>query len=238
MARHRVFAAAIPQAGEALEVTGEEAAHASGAKRLREGDAVGAFDGRGTVAACVVRRAARSTLVLEVTERLVEPAVTPMVEAWTATPKGPRLEKMIDQLAQVGAASWVAMGTSLGVVDPGAGKLARVERVVLEGCKQCGRSWLMEVGGRCALGEALSLPGGGGTSLVLADGRGGRYAPTGCERVRVLVGPEGGFTEAELASARDAGAQVVSLGPHVLRIETAAVVAVSAVLLAEGAFGG
>jgi 16S rRNA (uracil1498-N3)-methyltransferase len=138
---------------------------------------------------------------------------------------------MIDGLSEAGAAQWRALETERGVAEAGAHKLERVERHALEASKQCGRAWVMETGPGATLAEALR--GGAGVRGVVADASGGAYAARGAGTVRVLIGPEGGWTERELAAARDAGAEVARFGPHTMRIETAAVVA-AAVVIAAG----
>lgn len=239
MARHRVFLGA----GEGekvsdgtIELSGPEAEHAVKSKRMRVGDEIDALDGRGGVLRCRVEAASKRGLTLAVLGRDEEAPVRPAVHVWSATPKGPRLDKMIDMLAQVGAASWTPMDTKLGVVDPGAGKMDRMTRIVVEAAKQCGRAHLMEIGLKRSFDEALRVEES--TALVVADASGGVYEPTGKASVRVLVGPEGGLLPEEIEAARGAGgggAQVVSLGPHAMRIETAAVVAAAMVMEREQA---
>ena len=74
--------------------------------------------------------------------------------------------------------------------------------------------------------------------LVIADGSGTLYEPRGLDEVTVLIGPEGGWTPRELEAARSKGVRIASFGPHVMRIETAAVVAVSVILAAEQGLRG
>ncbi len=233
-----------------IRVTGEEAKHAARVKRLEVGERVLVMNGRGTVVLSAVEEARRE-LVLRAIERRDEPRATPRIEVWSATPKGDRLGTLIEGLVQAGAAEWVALDTKLGVVEPGEGKLERVKRIALEASKQAQRAWLMDVGRRGNTRDALSsppLPQGEGRgegppsepsttsspkpqapSLLLLDSRGDPLA-SAAERirraalVRLLVGPEGGWTENELNDARRSGATIASIGPHVMRIETAAVV--------------
>jgi 16S rRNA (uracil1498-N3)-methyltransferase len=234
MARHRVFLGAgvdreVSDAGVVVE--GEEAEHALKSKRVRVGDEIDAFDGRGLVLRCRVEAAGKRAMTLEILSRETVEPVRPAVEVFSATPKGNRLDKMIDMLAQVGAASWTPLDTKLGVVDPGANKIDRMERISVEAAKQCGRAHVMGIGRKRSFAEALEV--GEDTALIVADASGGAYNATGRARVRVLVGPEGGLLPEELDAARGAGAQVVSLGPHAMRIETAAVVGVAVVMERE-----
>lgn len=215
--------------GDTVTVTGDRAKHAVRVKRVRAGDRVRLLLGAGRVALTTVEDPGRD-LVLRVDEVWAEPAASPRIEVCSATPKGPRLEKMIDMLAQVGADAWRPMATKYGVVDPRENKLARAQRVADEAMQQCLRAHPMTVGEGVAFGDALDVEGG--VRLVLADASGDAFDPAcvvGASAVRVLVGPEGGFTDGEVEAAAGAGAALVNLGPHVLRIETAAVVLTSLV---------
>jgi 16S rRNA (uracil1498-N3)-methyltransferase len=235
MARHTIVIDDRPlptDPGSPIAIEGDEAKHAIRVKRVGEGDTVRLLDGKGTVLTTRVTDARRTLhLVVESAEEESRPAVT--LEMATATPKGPRLDKMIDMLGQVGAAAWCPLSTKLGVVEPGSNKIDRMERICRESAKQSLRAWPMRIGGSMAFEEATACDPG--QRLVIADASGGEYTPAGPGTVRALVGPEGGWTDAELAAARRADAQVVGLGPHVQRIETAAVVLASLIVRAETA---
>ncbi len=233
MAWHTIHLEGVDPAAAALQVEGEEARHALRVKRLRAGDRVRVLAGAGAVLECRVVEA-RRVLGLEVLERREVPRIAPRIEVCTATPKGARVDKMLDMLGQVGAAVWRPLETKLGVVDPGAGKLDRLRRIAVESAKQSLRAWPIEIEAPITLEDALA-GAGAEDAIVVADASGGVHQPTGAERIVVLVGPEGGFVEAEIAAARRAGASVVDLGPHVQRIETAAVVATALLLAAERA---
>jgi 16S rRNA (uracil1498-N3)-methyltransferase len=235
---HRIHLEGIRAAGEGavVSVTGDEAAHAVRVKRLAVGERVELFDGRGTVARGVVERVAgRRAAGLEVRVEGVrfEPPLRPRVEVWSATPKGERARDMIDGLSQVGAAAWSPLRTARGVAEAGAAKLDRLRRAALESAKQCGRAWVLEIGEERRPADAVEE----GVSLVVADVAGETYRRVSAERVRLLVGPEGGWEAEELASLRTAGATVARFGPHVMRIEVAAVVAAAAAMLESGPDG-
>lgn len=245
MSQHRIYIDQPPPTpGGRLTVTGPEAEHAVRVKRLREGEAVELLDGRGTVARALVERVTAgkgSSLGLLIESVRVEPALAPRVEVWSATPKGGRVDELVDSLSQVGAAAWSPMKTARSVVSPREGKLDRLRRIAVEAAKQAGRAWIMETGEEREFAEALAGPANGprqhNLAIVLADASGEPYAPTGAATIRILIGPEGGWTEGELAAARAAGgcAQTARFGPHTMRIETAAPIAAAIVLHAEKA---
>ncbi|MBX3358187.1 MAG: 16S rRNA (uracil(1498)-N(3))-methyltransferase [Phycisphaeraceae bacterium] len=228
--------------GALVIVTGEEARHAARVKRVDEGEAVELMDGRGMVASGVVEQAdagrggrkseREPAVAVRVGRVRRESAVSPRVEVWTAAPKGGRVDEMVELLSQVGAAAWVPVRMARSVVKPGETKLARLERIALEAMKQCGRAWVMEVGAERGLEEALR--GREGVEVVVADASGDAYEGVAAREVRLVVGPEGGFTESELLAAREAGARIARFGPHVMRIETAAAAGAAVVLNAAG----
>jgi 16S rRNA (uracil1498-N3)-methyltransferase len=225
MARHTVFADIEDPSATRITVTGDQAKHAVRVKRLRPGERVNVLDGRGNIWEAAVAEARRD-LVLELGERSELPAVRPHIELCSAAPKGPRLDKMIDQLAQLGVAAWRPLHTKLGVVEPGENKIERMRRIAAETVKQALLPRPMHIDEAVPMDEALSTD----APILVADAMGEPYTPTGAERLRLLVGPEGGFTEDEYAQMSSAGVRLVSLGPTTLRIETAAVAAAAIVL--------
>lgn len=235
MARHWIYFPDVPAAGR-VTITGPEAQHAARVKRLEAGDEVTLAGGRGVVAICRVvetrkeRRSGEWEMDVDVTERREAARARPEVRVYASPPKGDRLEEMIDGISQAGAAGWAALMTKHTVVEPREGKLERLERTAVEAMKQCGRAWVLEMLGPVAFGRALERA----ARPVIADASGGAYVASGAEAIDLFVGPEGGWSEEELAAARARGAQVARFGPHVMRVETAAVVGVGVVMATEG----
>jgi 16S rRNA (uracil1498-N3)-methyltransferase len=157
---------------------------------------------------------------------------SPRLEVLSAAPKGSRLEDMIDGLSQVGADAWMLLETDRAEVDPRPGKLERLRRVAAEASKQSGRPWLLEIGQSVQLAAALGRAGPG-RSVVVADVSGEPYSRRGEPEISLLIGPEGGWSPAELAAVRRSSARVCRFGPHTMRIETAAVAAAAILLDAE-----
>lgn len=225
--------------GQELEIDGDEAAHALRVKRVRPDEQVELLDGRGVVVRAVVlpgtalpsgkrahREAALRVRVLSVTRH---EHVSPNVEVYTATPKGGRADELVDHLSQVGAAAWGPLSTSRGVDEPGAHKLDRLERISREACKQSGRAWQLDVLPAIAFAEALRSTDG--RQVLVCDGAGEVFDTSSrAGKLRVLIGPEGGWTSDELALAKREGARITRFGPHTMRIETAAVIAAGVVL--------
>jgi len=228
---HRIH---VPWRLEVGEVTvgGEEAYHAARVKRLEAGEGVELLDGAGRVASAtvgaIVKRGREWEMALRVGDVRVAERVHPRVDVLGAAPKGERLERMVESLSQAGAVSWSPLAAARSVVEPRAGKLGRLGRVAAESGKQCGRAWFMEIGEEVELATALRR-----VRVVVADASGDAYRRTGSPEISLLIGPEGGWTVPELEASRRAGAMVARFGPHAMRIETAACVAVGVILNVE-----
>lgn len=240
MAHHTVFLEQVDPQAETLRLQGDEARHALRVKRVKPGERVRVLNGRGVIMETEVSRADRE-LELRVLERdHVEP-MRPLVRVHSPAPKGPRLGDLIDALSQVGASSWTPMKTARTHAHPTTKKIRRIERVAIESAKQSQRAWRLTLSEPTDLRAALAADEPRAPSeqnkeiVVLADARGEAYTAQGVETARVLIGPEGGWTDEELDEARRAGAKVCSFGPHTMRVELAGPVAAAVILHAERA---
>jgi len=226
MALHRI---ALPgrslEEGTPIVIEDEEAHHAARVKRLDVGDPVQVLDCAGGIARCVITRrekaSRRGGWILEVVPEQVQrvPAIVPHIEVFSEPPKGHELERMVDQLSQLGAASWSPLACHRSEIEPRSGKLHRLSRIAVESSKQSGRAWAMQIGRRASFAEACSAPAD--TRVVVCHMSGQRFVGDASERVRLLIGPVGDLTEGELHAAQDHGATIASFGPLTMRIETA-----------------
>ncbi len=243
MAHHRVYLPdSIPQTGSIIEITGDEAHHAVRVKRLGIDAQLELLTGWGVRASGTIREIVKvptrhgkaDWVVRLLIERVVkEPQIRPSLAVHASVPKGPRLDDMIDQLSQVGAASWSPLVCARTVVTPRTGKMLKAERTAAEAAKQCGRAWTMTIGEPVSFADALARTHPGcvrDSRLVLADASGEPFEAGPSDDITLLIGPEGGFSETEIEAAREAGASVCRFGPLVLRVETAAVVGAGVIL--------
>lgn len=221
--------------GQTLKIEADEARHAARVKRLRPGDALELLNGRGGIAQATLEEIARDrsgpVLLLRITEAATLPPLSPRLTVLAATPKAARADELVDALSQVGAAAWRPLSAARTVVDPRPTKLDRLTRIAAEAAKQSGRPWLLRIGPSITLEQALAEAHT--RDVVLADASGDPYQPSGAEEIHLLIGPEGGFEPRELEQARRAGVRMHSFGPHIMRIETAAVAAAAIILNAE-----
>ena len=226
---HRFFCDALPieSDGGRVLLRGAEANHLASVLRLGPGDLVDLFDGCGTGARAEIIGANKREVELSVVELEVEPPRRgPEVVLATAVPKGDRIRSLVEKVTELGVDRMVPLKTQRSVVHPRAGKQKKMHQAVIAACKQCGRNRLMQIDPLMAWDDLLAV---GNQSLVI--GQQGAEAPRDAidrllgESITTLVlciGPEGGWTDDELAAAGDAGATLIGVGRHVLRIETAA----------------
>ena len=215
-------------AGDRAVLEGDEARHLTRVLRAKVGDTVSLFDGRGREWPARVASLGRDRVELDTGEPTIDPlppAAIPVTLA-AALPKGDRQKWMVEKLTELGAARLIPLETTRGVAEATASAQARLERVVIEACKQCGRNTLMEIAAGRPLDRMLAeVPAG---ACVVIAHPGGKslttdIVPPTATAMIALVGPEGGFTDEELGVADRAGVFRVSLGHHILRVETAAI---------------
>jgi 16S rRNA (uracil1498-N3)-methyltransferase len=222
----RFFLEAPPRDGRAV-LTGDEARHLARVLRAAVGDEVIVFAGTGIHWPARVVRIGREEVELDTgAGRADPPAAGPPLTLAVALPKGERQKWLVEKITELGVARLVPLRTERGVAEATPSAVERLRRGVIEACKQCGRDTLMEIGAPVTVTEVLAALTDGCRGLV-ADPSGSpldaAVLRAGADAVLALVGPEGGFTDAELAAADRAGAGRATLGPHILRVETAAV---------------
>ena len=223
------------RAGETVVVEGDEAHHAVVVRRVRTGERVVLVDGAGTAATCSVIGTTKTSLTVSVHEVELTPIAVPSVTVVQAIPKGDRGELAVEVLTEVGVdriVPWAAE-RSVGVWrgERAARSLAKWRSTARESAKQSRRSWLPEVTAMASTSEVVSLVAGADLAVVLHEAAQTPLASLtldGIGSLVVVVGPEGGLTEQELAEL--GAAHAVRLGSSVLRTSTAGVAAVAALL--------
>jgi 16S rRNA (uracil1498-N3)-methyltransferase len=245
MGRRRLFVPPDRLRATPLTVTGDEHHHIARVLRARPGDAITLFDGAGREVEARIVRVGRDETELAA-DAPGEPAnggtdagagaETPLV-LLTAVPRGGRMDFLVQKCSELGVSRIAPVITARSVVRPEPGRRARWEKIAREAARQCGRADVPVVSAPDALATALAEPDLPERRLILStDGAGRplRALLAGPAPTALLIGPEGGFTAGEIDAARAAHFMPVSLGRRILRVETAAIVAVA---LAEEAFG-
>jgi 16S rRNA (uracil1498-N3)-methyltransferase len=211
---------------------GDEAKHLSRVRRVGVGERVELFDGRGRIAEAEVAEIGRDRVELAIlTEGPGGRELDGRLILATAVPKGERFDWLVEKATELGVTRLVPILTERSVVDPRAGKLERLRRLIVEACKQSGRSSLMELDDPVDWDEWLRFGNVGVETRLVAHPGGGRIPEVeGGLNVTIAIGPEGGFTDTEIAGAEQAGYQRIGLGPTILRVETAALAACAGLL--------
>jgi 16S rRNA (uracil1498-N3)-methyltransferase len=207
-----------------VEVEGAEAHHLAVVCRLRPGAAVCLFNGDGRQYPARVTAVGRRSVSLQVESVEAPERELPFrLEVAAPLPKGDRAPFLIEKLTELGVTAFTPLHTARSVVHPRETKLDRLQRHVIEASKQCGRNVLMRIGPLTEWTAFVRDAGLPARKVVAHPGGTGRGAASATDVV-VAVGPEGGFTDAEMNEARAAGWAVADLGRRILRVETAAIV--------------
>ncbi|MCV7354253.1 16S rRNA (uracil(1498)-N(3))-methyltransferase [Mycolicibacterium fluoranthenivorans] len=234
MSRALFYVDVLPEPGAIAVVDGDEGHHAATVRRFRPGEELDLGDGAGTTAHCVVEEAGKGMLAARVLTTTRVPAPVPPVTVVQALPKSERSELAIELATEAGADAFVAWQSQRCVarwdgsakVDKGLRRWAAVAR---SAARQSRRAFIPTVDG--VLSTAQLAGRIGGLTLVLHESATVPLADLGvaqADSVTLVVGPEGGITDEEVATLTEAGAVAVRLGPTVLRTSSAAAVALGA----------
>ena len=226
-----------------IEITGDDARHIALSLRMKKGEGLVLCDGKGREAEAVIREAFPESVVLDITERrdsVAEPKTE--VVLYQALPKFDKLEYIIQKSVELGVSKIVPVLSSRCISRPDEKtmkkKLERLRKIADEAAKQSGRGKLPEVGELLTFKNAVAEMTKAETPIfffehaqyplheIMEKRTGGT--------ISMMVGSEGGFSEEEAAFAAEKGALIASLGPRILRCETAPVAALSAIMYAAG----
>lgn len=236
---------ALPD-GDTGVLDGPEGRHAATVRRLRVGEHLVLADGRGGLARAVVEDVAKDALALRVVDRLLLPPPSPRVVLAQALVKGERGELAVALATEAGVDAVVPWRAARCVArwDPGPRgekALARWRTTVREAAKQARRPWVPVVEEPVTTAALVTRVATVAGALVLhesaTDGLADVPLPATGDLL-LVVGPEGGIAGDELDALTAAGARVVRLGPEVLRASTAAAVALGALGVLTGRWGG
>jgi 16S rRNA (uracil1498-N3)-methyltransferase len=242
MSTHRFH---VPEAapGARIVLPEHSAHHARDVLRLREGAAVHVFDGAGAEFEAVLDSVSRKGVSARITTRAEPRAESPLRVVLAVSPlRGDRMELVVQKATELGVAEIrpVITARTDAAARPAlkGSRQERWDKVASGAAEQCGRAVVPLVAPTTNLGALLDHPFGGLKLFFLE-----RSAPstlTALARpteVLMLVGPAGGWEEAEVERATAAGFVAAGLGPRILRAETAALAAVSAVQVLWGDLG-
>lgn len=235
----RFFVDAPIDPAEPVRLDGVEAHHLLHVMRARVGDQVVLFDGGGAEFPAELLAKDRQSATLRVLEeRRVDRESPTRLVMGVALPKGDRQRWLVEKLTELGVATLVPLETRRNVAEGNEKSRERLRRAVIEASKQCGRNRLMTIETPLNWREFLKSATSDATRWVadplgepIANSSSATEVGVQASTVWLAIGPEGGWDESELVAAVEAGWRRVSLGPRILRIETAALALASHWLL-------
>jgi 16S rRNA (uracil1498-N3)-methyltransferase len=233
---------ALPPSGRFV-LDGPEGHHASVVQRLRVGESVLLGDGVGGTATAEVRAVGKGTLTVEVRSRRYDQPYPQRLVVVQGIPKGDRGELAVQAMTEVGVDEIVPWSAARCVAvwrgERGEKSRDKWAATAREAAKQARRSWLPTVAAAASTAAVAAVASSAGTVLVLHEEASARLStvelPASGDIV-LVVGPEGGIADDEVAAFVGAGASTVRLGPTVLRTSTAGVAALCVLATRLGRF--
>ncbi len=238
----RFLVPVLPNQGT-VDLPTSEAHHASRVLRCSKGDTVVLFDGLGNEALATIQSIDKRTVIAAIDSCVFAPRDhSGRLHFAIAMPKGDRQRNTIEKLVELGVDSLSPLNTSRSVAVVNEDNAERLERYVVEACKQCGRNRIMSIRPSLNMSDirlyadsiALDIEPNATAIWILHPKIDGQTAYNiheansfaNCnQKLLFLVGPEGGFTDEEVVQAVRQGARILSLGERIQRVETAAATA-------------
>ena len=223
---HRFFLSQTPTEDTA-RLEGDEARHLARVMRAKTGDTVELFDGQGTSWTATVQAIQRNHVSLHLDQKQSETISNkPNITLAVALPKGDRQKWLIEKITELGTDSLIPLTTTRSVAEPTAAAISRLQRGVIESCKQSGRNRLLEITQPQSLHNLLTTSSASLRILACPDGTPMQsILLKPIDNILIAIGPEGGFTDEEIRTANASGFAQMSLCQNILRIETAAIAA-------------
>jgi 16S rRNA (uracil1498-N3)-methyltransferase len=231
--RHRLFVTSKPEPGQRLNIIGDEFHHAARVTRVRENEEVEVFDGRGNGARAHVRILGKDEITVEIGEVIPSRESKFPITLAMAIINLDKFELVLQKGTELGVTAFIPMITERVEIRPERykGKAERWEKIILEAVKQSGRSVIPPITPPMPFSEVIMRDG----VMIFfdADLKGGAL-PAVINEATLLIGPEGGWSDDEIALAHDEGCIPRRLGPRRLRAETAAIIATAVVAARYG----
>ena len=233
------FRDASPEDGATVPISPGDANHVRNVLRLKTGDRVRLFDGRGTEYDARIASISEGNVLATVTDRVLPETESPVsIIIAQGFLKEKKMDTLVRQLTELGIRRWIPFFAERSVARPDPKRLQarkdRWEKIAAESLKQCRRSRIPDIGQTLPFKDMIAAADGADLKIIFwekasGDSRdlfslaGGKPYGT----VFAILGPEGGLSEAEVGTALAAGFTTAALGPRILKAETATVAAVA-----------
>ena len=232
----RFFCAAAIE-GDQVCIDGSEHQHMTKVLRLKQGESVTLFDGSGKEFEATISDVGRNSTRLAI--EAVHEADRELVFDLTlgvALPKGDRQQWLVEKCVELGVSRLTPLVATRGVAQPQGKALDRLRRWIVSASKQCRRNRLMDVTPAETVDQFASKAADSHVLWAHPDPHARLLAEAiadigKTDSISIAIGPEGGFTFEEVAAAKSAGCQIVTLGDRILRIETAAIAIAASLVL-------
>ena len=229
-------------------IEGEDVKHISKVLRCKENDRLEVCDMDNNEYICEIKEINKDSILLDIIEKVnIKRESNLKVKLYQGMPKGTKMELILQKLTEIGVDEIVLVQTKRSVTKidnkKEDKKIERWERIIYEAAKQSKRGKIPTLTGVLTFNEALEdmknndfniCPYENERTVVIKEAIKGKQI----NNIGIFVGPEGGFEEEEIEKIQNINGQVVSLGPRILRTETASVVASSIVLYELSDLGG
>lgn len=220
--------------GPTRVISGPDARHIKNVLRLKPGDKIGLFDRTGLEYEARIVSLSPSRVEVSILRSFYSTTESPVqIIVAQALLKNRKMDTLVRQLAELGITKWIPFVAERSVPRPVKKRLLtrseRWKKIAKEAVKQCQRSRIMEIGTLLSFKEALNIEDECDLKIVFWENESNLISSTLLKperhyrKIYAMLGPEGGFSEEEIERARGCGFVIASLGPRILRAETATI---------------
>jgi len=218
-------------------ITGSDAAHIKKVLRMKSGDRIGLFDGRGFEYEARIENLLAGSVEVSITKRFLSASESPVqIIVAQALLKDKKMDILARQLTEIGITKLIPFTSIRSVPRPDKKRLSerrkRWEKIAIEALKQCRRGHVTEIGETITFNDVIKIDDECDLKIVFWENESKPISNAVQQvhdrhyrKILAVLGPEGGFTEKEIEDARACGFVTASLGPRILRAETATVAA-------------
>lgn len=230
-------------------IEGSEVRHMKNVLRLKPGDKIRAFDGEGFEYDASIHQFFADRVEIKITRKFPGTKESPVqIGVAQALLKEKKMDRLLRHLCELGVTRWIPFLSERSVPRPGEKRLSAREqrwaKIVKESCKQCQRSKLPEISKTLTFKDVLEYGSSCDRKIVFYENESATLksliksdAQSPPRKILLILGPEGGFSDQEIESARAAGSVVAGLGSRILRAETAAIAACTLIQFLYGDMG-